>query len=55
MAQFAARVAELEAPGQNDREGGSGYDAKLAQAGDGPGERPAGDRDAHAALDDKRV
>ena len=32
MAQFAARVTELEAPGQDHGEGRSGNDAELAQA-----------------------
>ena len=52
LAKFAVGVSELEAPGQDYRQGGSGNDAKLAEAGHGAGQRPAGDCDPHAALND---
>jgi hypothetical protein len=52
MAKFAAGVAELKAPGQDYSQGRSGNDAKLAEAGHGAGQWPAGDCDPHATLND---
>jgi hypothetical protein len=51
--KIAAGVAKLEAARQNNAQRRSGNDTELARKRDGPGQRPAGHRHAHPALDDQ--
>ncbi len=51
-ADVALRVAFLEAATKQAVDRRARDDAELAGGGDGAGEAPAGDGDAHAALDD---
>ena len=50
--KLSARIAELEAPGQNDGQCRPGHHTELAQAGHGARQRPARHRNAHPALND---
>ena len=50
--QVAVGVAQLKLPGEHVGQGGAGDDAELSGAGHRLGQPPAGDADAHAALDD---
>jgi hypothetical protein len=53
-ADVTAVVAVLEAADEDLIESGAGDDAELALFGDGAGEPPTGNADAHTALDDDR-
>ena len=47
---LAARIAELQTPGEDDIECGAGYHAEMAECRDGAGKAPARYGHAHAAL-----
>lgn len=51
-AHVARWVARLQAPGQDALKGGARDHAELPGRGHRPGQAPAGDPGAHAALDD---
>ena len=51
--QLAAGVAKLEAARQDNGQRRPGNDAELAGQRDGAGQRPAGHRHAHPALNDQ--
>ena len=51
-AHLTAGVAGLQTPGKDNRKQGSGNDAELPQLRNGTGQPPAGNGDAHPALND---